>query len=356
MQAGVEAHNAIPPGRLAIGLDVGGTKVAGGLVTEAGRVLERRELPTRAERSGEAVLEDVLALARWLCEAARKLGGAPVGIGLGLCELVDPRGRVMSGHTVRWQELPVEERLSTLVPAWVEADSRAAALCEARLGAGRAFPSILYVTIGTGIGCSLVLDGIPYRGARGATGTMATSLHSMLCGACGAMTATALEEVASGPALVRRYNERGARPAARAEDVIAAASDGDPIALRVVEEATRSVGATLGLLVNVLDPHAVVVGGGLGSAATPYWHGLVAATREHIWSDGHRDLPIVQAAFGPDAGLVGAAALAHERSRTREVGTRPSGIRPLDPRSGSFSAAVSSTPKDPTHDRTPRAL
>jgi glucokinase len=100
-------------------------------------------------------------------------------------------------------------------------------------------------------------------------------------------------------------------PAQGAEEVLAAAAGPDPIcaaaATRAIHTATTALGVALGWLVNVLDPAAVVVGGGLGSAQGPYWDALVAATRAHIWSPVSRTLPIVQATLGPDAGLIGAA-------------------------------------------------
>src|SRR5690606_4308883 len=97
------------------------------------------------------------------------------GIGVGLCELVSPDGRILTGCTVDWRGLPVRERLGRHGTVLVEADSRAAALAEARFGAGRGLRSFFHVTIGTGIGSALVLDGIPHTGATGSTGTLAST-------------------------------------------------------------------------------------------------------------------------------------------------------------------------------------
>ncbi|MBX9625917.1 MAG: ROK family protein, partial [Gemmataceae bacterium] len=93
----------------------------------------------------------------------------------------------------------------------------------------------------------------------------------------------------------------------RAEDVLAAAAAGDLEAVRVVREAGEAVGAAVGWLVNVLDPEAVAVGGGLGLAGGPYWDALVDSTRRHVWAEAARGLPVVPAGLGADAGLVGAA-------------------------------------------------
>jgi glucokinase len=295
--------------RCAVGLDVGGTKIAGGLVAlPEGTVLTRRTLPTGAGRGGEAVLEDALALAAELLKAARGRQAEVLGIGVAVAELVDTAGNVTSGQTIAWEGLPVRDRFSQLAPAVVEADVRAAALAEARFGAGRAFRHLVYVTVGTGISCCLVQEGRPFPGARGNALVMASGPWTTTCPACHAEVNLVLEEFASGPALVSRYNQAGPRSAARAEDVVTAAEAGDPAAREVVATAGAALGNSVGFLVNVLDPDAVIVGGGLGLAGGLYWDRFVAAAREHIWSDASRGLPILPASLGVDAGVVGAAA------------------------------------------------
>lgn len=297
----------------AVGLDVGGTKIAGGVVTPGGEVITKRVIPTLPERGGEAVLSDALALAVSLREEARATGRNAVATGIGVAELVDLRGNVISAQTIPWRGLPVQERFSKLAPAVVEADSRAAAYCEARFGAGRSYRIFLYVTVGTGIGSSLVLEGVPYPGARGSSGTLASSPLTTRCTECGAALRPVLEQIASGPALVSRYNQLAKARVAKAEEVLAAAAAGDSPAVQVIETASEALGATVGLMINMLDPEAIVVGGGLGTAGGLYWERFVISTRHHIWSDTHRDLPIVTAAYGSDAGFVGAAALALQR-------------------------------------------
>jgi glucokinase len=299
--------------RCAVALDVGGTKMSGALVQCAlGEIRSKRVRETRPLRGGEAVLGDALSLARDLLAEARAEGIKVVGIGVGVAELVDLEGNVTSSNLIAWRGLPVRSRFGELGPCVIEADARAAAAGEARFGAGRPFRQFFYVTVGTGIGSALYHDGRVHTGARGSAGTIASAPLSFECGECGAVNRPVLEEIASGPALVARYVASGGQ-AASAEEVIAAAALGDPAAVRVVRSAGWSLGSAVGLVVNVLDPEAVIVGGGLGSAGGLYWETLVASTREHIWSDTNRELPILKAAHGPDAGLVGAAAAAFER-------------------------------------------
>ena len=255
---------------LAVGIDVGGTKIAAGVVDVAsGRVLERRQVPTRPERGGAAVLEACAAL-------AADLGAVSLPVGIGLCELVSLDGRPTSAETVDWRSLAVPEAFAA--PRVVlDADVRTAALAEARFGAGRGRSPFLFVICGTGASACLVVDGKPYAGAHG---------HAITLGA------PPVEEVASGKALA------AAAGVARAEDVLE-----DPTHAAVVGRAAYALGQVLAVLANSLDPELIVLGGGLGSAPT---------FRERV-EDSFRSLvayPPVPELAGPavaDGGIVGAA-------------------------------------------------
>jgi glucokinase len=300
----------------AIGVDVGGTKIAGGIVHfPPGKVIRRRILPTRPERGGEAVLADVMDLAR---ELISQIQGPPTnfaGIGVAVAELVNAEGAVTSGQTISWAGMPVRERLWTIAPAVVESDVRAAALAEARFGTGRNHRLVCYVTVGTGISYTLVQDGRPYAGARGNALILSSAPLTVNCPHCHAEASQVLEEYASGPALVRRYNERSRQKAARSEEVLTAAESGEAWAFEVIESAGKALGNSVGFMINILDPEIVIVGGGLGLARGLYWKSFVQSARSHVWSDVTRQVPIRPAALGPDAGVVGAAAVAWETLR-----------------------------------------
>jgi glucokinase len=119
-----------------------------------------------------------------------------------------------------------------------------------------------------------------------------------------------LEELASGPALVRRYNRRAPAPVDSARQVMEALRGGDEIARAVVHQAADMLGMGIALYVDLLDPEAIVVGGGLGLAGGEYWNWVVAAARANIWAENARQLPILPAALGAESGVIGAAALA----------------------------------------------
>src|SRR5262245_36814485 len=171
---------------LILGIDVGGTKMAAGVVRfPKGEVLAEKSAPTKPHRGREATLKDVVSLAAGLVEEARSTGCSIEAIGLGICELVAPNQEVLSQSLLQWTKTEVVAALGTFAPVFIEADVRAAARAEAMFGGGQHFHIFLYVTVGTGIASCLMVDGGPYLGARGATGTMASSPASMVCEHCG---------------------------------------------------------------------------------------------------------------------------------------------------------------------------
>ena len=298
------------PQQILIGVDVGGTKCAAGLVRIAdGAVVARLQEPTRPEQGGAALLATVVEMTKELLGEAAKLDVVVAGVGVGVAELVDPGGRIVSGATIAWEGVAVDEEIARLtgLPVCIDADVRAAARAEACFGAGRDFRHFLYVTVGTGISSSLVIHRVPYTGARGLTGTIASTGGTIPADDGTLATGPPLEQFASGPAIAARLTSmrsefRGAGP-----EVLALAERGNLLAAEILWSAGTALGAAIGQLVNALDPEAVVIGGGLGLVEGAYRRAIDEAMRRHIWSDRHRDLPLLSAATGPDAGIIGAA-------------------------------------------------
>jgi len=294
-----------------IGLDVGGTKIAAGVVLwPTGEVLQRTVIPTKPTRGGEAVLQDTFELAKRLDDWARGEGIEVAGIGAGVAELVDCDGNVTSSCTIDWSGRPIQSALSEIAPALVESDVRAAAVGEAVFGAGRGNRLFVYITVGTGISYCLVQNGQPLKGANGNAITMASSPLSTVCTQCGAKLRPVLEEIASGPAIAKRFAQaKKLESAEKCEAVFRAAANGDKDASEILTSAGEALGVSAAFLVNVLDPSMIVVGGGLGTAGGLYWDSFQRSCREHVFADNSRQLPIVTAKLGVDAGLVGAAAV-----------------------------------------------
>lgn len=296
-------------GDVAIGIDVGGTKVALGLLDAAElRLLESVVIPTGRERGGKAVLADIRASAGELAQRAAGLGRRVSGIGLVVPEIVSLAGEIVSSAVIpQWNELPVAEVLGEIAPVLVEADVRAAAFAETVLGAGPGYDYLVFVTVGTGISYTAVYQGRPIAGSRGGALNIGTTILARLPASrtgTGEPVEIELERISSGSALTERYVARGGT-AQGAADVLAAAQRGDPAAAEVLDEGARALGIAIALLVNVLDPQAVIVGGGLGSADTSYW----PATRDYAWQYLHdfaAGTVLAQGALGADAGVIGA--------------------------------------------------
>jgi glucokinase len=263
----------------AIGLDVGATKIAAARVDVAcGAVLDARRIATRAERDPDEVLGDCLELARELAA-----GAATAAVGIALCELVGPDGALRSAETIDWRDRDLGQAFAAVAPARVSADVRAAALAEARHGAGRDEPDFLYVSVGSGISHCLMVGGAPRVGVRGSA--LATG-------------APLVERWSSGAALARRTGHADARAALA-----------DPAAAPVVADAARRLGLVLAALVNALDPGAIVVGGGLG-LHDGYRAQVAAAMRSAIYDAAARELPVRPAGLGTSSAVIGAACAA----------------------------------------------
>jgi glucokinase len=303
------------PAQPLLGIDVGGTKVAAALIdAETGSMARRLEIATGVERGPEAVVADIVALAETVA-----VGEPIAAIGVGLPELVDAEGAIRSAYLLDWQQGELQDRLAILAPVRFESDVRAAALAEATLGAGTPYDLFVYISLGTGISSTLVQHGEPLVGARGGALVLSTGPLGMPCGSCGVWRDFILEDFASGRALAERYATATNRTAGTisAHNVLTAASAGDSAAVTIVDSAAEALGSALGWLVNVLDPEALVIGGGLGLAPGRYHDQLLAATRAHIWNVAARHLPIVSAGLGSDAGVIGAALSARDHRQRR---------------------------------------
>jgi glucokinase len=288
---------------VALGIDVGGTKVAFAVVDRRGAVLVERRLVNAEFADARALLDAVAREARSLAAGVPSIDG----VGVGICELVGPDGQIESSTTIPWTRTDLEAVLSAIGPLTIDADVRAAARAEASFGAGKPYPSFGYVTVGTGISSTFIRDGEAWVGAHGTAQLLGSSVLTLPCPYCGRMLEICLEDVASGAGIVRRYRERGSAEVRGAIDVIAAADAGDEAAATVVGEAIETLGAFLGFFINLFDPHAVVLGGGLAAGAENFRERAADAARSRIWAPAARSTPIVPGALGGNAGAIGSA-------------------------------------------------
>jgi glucokinase len=315
-----------PAGLPALGVDVGGTKVAGGVVAPDGNVLAtaRRSTPTASVAETEAAVAEVVA------ELVDAHGGPMAAVGVGAAGWFDRTGDVVlfSPH-LAWRHSSLRRDLAARLqrPVWVGNDADAAAWAEYRFGAARGAELALCVTLGTGIGGGIVAGGRLQRGAHGVAGEwghMRVVPDGRLCPcgnrgcweqyASGSALATTAREVATrSPAAAARLLDRVHGDAARltGEDVARAAAEGDPVALSLVSDVGEWLGQGIADLAAVLDPDVVVIGGGVSVLGEMVLRPARERLDRALPGRGFRPGPrVVGAALGARAGLVGAADLA----------------------------------------------
>jgi glucokinase len=287
--------------RTAIGVDVGLTKIATALVDlETGAAIERQIDPTPAGR--DAVVACIAGAVARMKQGA----GAPRGIGVGLPELIDDDGRITTAWLLDWTGFDLQQTLSGLGRIQLESDVRVAALGELRYGHGRNHRSMVYVTIGSGISFAFSTEGHIHRGAGGAAIHFGSSDLMPVCGACGMQTPFNLEGFASGYGLADHYAARTGRDGVDARKILAGAAGAEGETL--LDQATTALASYLGQMINMLDPHVMVIGGGLGTAPD-FFARLRDKVPAYIWAKGRRDLPLLPSVLGADTGVIGAAAL-----------------------------------------------
>ncbi|CAM5344439.1 Glucokinase [Mycolicibacterium aubagnense] len=295
----------------AIGIDIGGTKIAGGLVDLAvGALIDQAELPTPRGLGADAILAAANDIAGRMHRSALAKGIATVGLGLGLPELVDLNGAPASGWIADWSRSDIAGALSSYGPIAVDSDVRVAALAELHFGHGKTLPSFVFVSVGTGLSFAGCSDGRIQRGANGFAIHFASSELVTFDEASGKRTDFLLESFASGLGMARVYKARTGR-SATARDIVEGRAGAQ--GAQLLDEATTALASYLGQMINMIDPHGVVVGGGLGTAQ-PYFDRLRSEVPSYIWAEQCRELPVLASALGSAAGVIGAAAL-HARAK-----------------------------------------
>lgn len=311
---------------LTIGVDVGGTKIAGGLVAEDGKVLARERVESPATDPAE-IVRRVAELVDLL-----RRGQDVEAVGISAAGFVDKeRATVVFAPNLAWRNEPLRDRLQEAIglPVVVENDANAAAWGEFTFGAGADVGSLLMVTVGTGVGGGIVVDDELVRGGFGMgaeIGHIRLVPDGIRCG-CGNLGC--LESYGSGSALVRSTRERVvASPVIstglleRAEGdpeqidgpmITEAAQDGDLLAQEQLAELGTWLGLGVASLVAVLDPNVVVVGGGVSEADELLIGPLRRSFEANVTARGHRPLAEVRRAILDNPGMIGAADLARRR-------------------------------------------
>jgi glucokinase len=308
-----------------LGIDIGGTKLAAGIVETAGNILARGEVPTLAAEGPERVLNRLIRLAEDVLAAPSVSSHAIQRIGIGCAGPVDRQtGLILDPPNLPgWVRVPLVERMEKALgrPAVLENDANAAALGEFRYGAGKGASSFVYLTVSTGIGSGIILNGKIWHGVKdgaGEVGHMTLLPDGPICG-CG--NRGCLEALASGPSIARRAREALAtgRPSRlraagvpTAVDVVRLAQEKDVVAAEVWDETVKFLGLGVAAIVTILAPERVVIGGGVTQAGDFLFEPLRREVRRRVKLVAVESIPILPAALGPDVGILGAAAIALE--------------------------------------------
>ena len=307
-------------GKYIFGIDVGGTSVKMGLFDMAGMVIDKWEIPTRTENGGERILPDIAESVNRKIAKEQYLKEEILGIGVAVPGPVDGLGVVNKAVNLGWGVTPVKETMERLcgIPAVVGNDANVAALGEMWKGGGQGYDSLVLVTLGTGIGGGVIVDGRLVTGADGAGGEIG-HMHVMDGEeeACNCGCKGCLEQYGSATGIVRlakRYFAKSDKPSVlrdtdiTAKAVFDAVGAGDEAAKEIAREFGEILGKGLAMIASVLNPAAFVVGGGVSKAGEILFEYIRPSFEKYVFS-GARDAKFVLATLGNDAGIYGSAKL-----------------------------------------------
>lgn len=313
-----------------LGIDIGGTKIALGLVDESGKQVVGDRIPTQPEDPPAVTVQRTLDRAQQLMDEAGVGKEALRAVGIAFAGPLDAaEGRITTPPNLPgWHNFPLADvvRAALDVPTYLENDANAAAWGEATYGAGVGVKNMVYLTVSTGVGGGAVLDGRLYRGETGAAcelGHIKVVYNGRECG-CGGRGC--LEAYASGTALAKRAQEAvaagepttlaelaGGVEQIRAETVVQAMDAGDALATRLWHETMEYLSAGVGSFINTFNPRLIVVGGGLANAGERLFGPLREGVQRTAMGPLAAVVEIVPAQLGDAVGVIGAAAVARER-------------------------------------------
>ena len=314
---------------LSIAIDLGGTKMRVAVINRAGVLLQRDEEPTLAHLGREQTVERLTQIITRLMSLIR--GRNVVGIGVSLAGPVDPDTATMYSppNLPGWDGFSPKPLLEEAfrLPVWAANDATLGAVGEHAYGIGQGVSNLVYVTVSTGIGGGIIVDGMPLLGARGFAGELGHMIMDRNGSLCGCGNVGCLETLASGTAIARFALERlergeesllqemvkGDLAAVNAKVVMEAAGQGDPMAQEVVEQFARDLGLGLVNLLHIFDPQMIILGGGVSQNLHLFARSLKATVRHHVMAHFKVHIPLVASVLGDDVSLLGAAHLAFQR-------------------------------------------
>jgi glucokinase len=298
---------------LTLALDIGGTKIAAGLVDPVGTLVHAATLPTPKDQGAEQVWAAVQQAITGEMDVA---GGTVRAVGIASAGPIDLAAGLVSPINIAcWRAFPLRDRVGAAVPGVpvrLAGDGVCMALGEQWRGAGRGADFLLGMVVSTGVGGGLVLDGAPYDGRTGNAGHVGHVVVELDGRPCSCGGHGCVETVAAGPLMTRWAQANGwvAPSGADAVALAEAAAAGDRVAVRAFRRGAGALAAMIASVAAVCDLDLVVVGGGVAKSGRTLFEPLTAALAGYTGLDFIRGLRVVPAVLGGDAGLIGAAKLA----------------------------------------------
>lgn len=307
---------------LNIGVDIGGTNVKVGLIDESGAVLLQTRLPTDAQRGSAAIIASVTREIDRLLGAAGLLPDSIASIGLGVPGTADSvSGTVVYAPNLFWRNVPIVAAIQPRfnIPVYIAQDTRAAAWAEYLVGSGRSMRGVAAVTLGTGIGCGMVLDGEIFHGALNTAGEFGHQLIHVDGESCNCGRRGCLEAHAGGLSIVRQAKEKighidhllqKRQSEITVSDVYLLAKDGNAEARQLTDNIVRDIGIGLVNLINLTAVEVICLSGGISNAPSDLLLGpLVAFIASHAYESAAERVRICRSTLGEDAPLIGASLL-----------------------------------------------
>lgn len=290
------------------GIDLGGTWLRVGLAGPEGEIRQRRRARTAGSEGPSGVLAQIEELVRTVVAAEPAARLDRLVLAIGAPGPVDSGAGVVEGapNLPGWRRVPMRDKLERALGCrcLVEHDANLGALAEHRRGAGRGTSDFVYVTVSTGIGAGLILDGHLYRGYQGSAGEFGHVIVVPDGPLCNCGHRGCLEAIASGTALAR------AAGVANASEVTRLAAAGDQKAQAILAWAARHLGHALGGLINLLNPEVVALGGGVVASSPTFWGEVLARIPDAVFPSIGNRCRVERAELGEEQGLIGAVELA----------------------------------------------
>lgn len=300
------------------GVDIGGTTVKLGLFDTQGNLLDKWEIPTRTEESGNKILPDIAADIQKKMEEKQISAGEVAGVGIGAPGPIDGQGVVHRAVNLGWGVFSIKDTMEEIlkIPVMAGNDANVAALGEMWKGGGRGSNDLIMVTLGTGVGGGIIVDGKMLTGSAGAGGEIGhIHVEDAETQECGCGNKGCLEQYTSATGITRLANRkleassqdsvlRGGEVSAKT--VFDAVKAGDPLAIEVAEEFGRYLGNGLASIACVVNPEAIVIGGGVSKAGEILMDFIRPYYEKNVFH-GSRNVKFSLATLGNDAGIYGAA-------------------------------------------------